>query len=133
MDRKLEDVKSIKAGRYIIIDDVPCRISSIDHSKPGKHGGAKYRIEGAGLFDGTKHSIIKPSGQNVEVPIINKSTAQVLTVVGSNVQLMDMASYETFELPLPDKSDIPDDLTEGMELLVMEVMGKRKILQVKGA
>ncbi|MFH1788544.1 MAG: translation initiation factor IF-5A, partial [Candidatus Altiarchaeota archaeon] len=118
--------------RYIILDDVPCRILSIDHSKPGKHGGAKYRIEGAGVFDNSKHSIIKPSGQNVEVPIITKSTAQVLTVVGSNVQLMDMGSFETYELPLPDKSEFPDDLSEGMELLVMEVMGKRKIFQVKG-
>jgi len=132
MDKKLEDVKGLKVGRYIIIDDTPCRIVSIDHSKPGKHGGAKFRIEGVGLFDGTRKSIIKPSGQNVEVPMINKKTAQVLTLVGDNVQLMDMETFETFELPIPDEKEIKDALTEGADVLFMEVMGKRKILQAKG-
>jgi translation initiation factor 5A len=111
---------------------VPCRIVSIEHSKAGKHGGAKFRIEGIGLFDGIRKSIIKPSGQNVEVPIIDKRTAQVLTVIGDNVQLMDMTSFETFELPMPEEPEIKSIIAEGVEVAYMEVMGKRKILQAKG-
>lgn len=132
MDRKLDDVKTLKVGRYVIIEGVPCRVTAIDHSKPGKHGGAKYRVEGAGIFDGIRKSMIKPSGQNVEIPIIVKRTAQVLAVVGDNIQLMDMESYETFELPIPQEEEIRRGLNAGSEILYMEVMGKRKILQGKG-
>ena len=132
MDRKLDDVKNMKVGRYIIIEEVACRITNIDHSKPGKHGGAKFRIEGMGLFDGIRKSIIKPAGQNVEVPLIDKRNAQVLAIVGSSVQLMDMATFETFELPMPEEQEIQSLLSEGTEVTYMEVMGRRKILQAKG-
>ncbi|MBU4267027.1 MAG: translation initiation factor IF-5A, partial [Candidatus Altiarchaeota archaeon] len=41
--------------------------------------------------------------QKIEIPIIDKKTAQVLNIIGSSVQLMDMESYETFELDMPDE------------------------------
>jgi len=42
---------------------------------------------------------------------------------------MDMESYETFELPIPDA--LKDKLSEGVELLYLECMGRKKILQTK--
>ena len=35
------EVGKLKEGRYVIVDDEPCRIVSIAISKPGKHGAAK--------------------------------------------------------------------------------------------
>jgi len=42
---------------------------------------------------------------------------------------MGMESYETFELPIPE--ELKDKLSEGVELLYMECMGRKKILQTK--
>ncbi len=129
--KKIEDVREIKVGRYIIIDDVPCKVVAVTHSKPGKHGGAKNKIDAIGIFDNQKRSIIKPSGDNVDVPVIDKRNAQILTVVGDNLQLMDMESFETFDLPMPQEPELKNAVKVGIEVLYMDVMGKRKILQTR--
>jgi len=59
----------------------------------------------------------------VGVPMIDKRTAQVLSIAGSTAQLMDMATYETFELPLPEDMT----LEPGKEIQYMEALGRRKI------
>ena len=127
---KIVEVKELKVGRYMLMDDEPCKVTAMDVSKPGKHGEAKVRIEGIGIFDNRKRSVIKPSGHKVHIPILDKRTGQVLTVIGDQAQLMDMETYETFELPVPD--ELKDKLSEGVELLYMETMGRKKILQTKG-
>ncbi|MBU1913701.1 MAG: translation initiation factor IF-5A, partial [Candidatus Thermoplasmatota archaeon] len=54
------EVRELREGRYVVIDDEPCKISSISTSKPGKHGEAKARIEAIGIFDGNKKSVVYP-------------------------------------------------------------------------
>ena len=132
MSIKQEDVNDLKVGRYVMVDGVPFKITAITKSKPGKHGGAKAKIDAVGVFDNQKRSIIKPTGQKVEVPLIEKRTGQVLTVVGQNVQLMDMENYETFDLPMPEDEDLKPGITAGGQVIYMQVIGKRKIIQLKG-
>ncbi|PIV69766.1 MAG: translation initiation factor IF-5A [Euryarchaeota archaeon CG01_land_8_20_14_3_00_38_12] len=119
----MAEVRTLKVGKYIIVDDEPCKILSITTSKPGKHGEAKARIDAMGLFDTQKRSIVHPVKHKVGVPMIDKRTAQVLSVAGSTAQLMDMATYETFELPLPENMT----LEPGKEIQYMEALGRRKI------
>ena len=119
------EVRELKENRYVMIDDEPSRITSISTSKPGKHGEAKARIEAVGVFDGQKRSIVKPVTHKIRVPIIDKRKAQVLSFVGSEVQLMDLENYETFNLPLPE--ELEGQMEEGQEIMYMEAMGKRKI------
>ncbi|RLG23068.1 translation initiation factor IF-5A, partial [Methanosarcinales archaeon] len=95
------EVRNLKEGRYVIIDDEVCVIKGISKSKPGKHGSAKARVDTIGLFDGQKRSIVQPVSAKIFVPIVERKTAQVLSVAGDVVQLMDMADYATFELPIP--------------------------------
>lgn len=121
--KTMAEVRTLKVGKYIIVDDEPCKILNISTSKPGKHGESKARIDAMGLFDNQKRSIVHPVKHKVGVPMIDKRTAQVLSIAGSTVQLMDMATYETFELPLPD--DIT--LESGKEVQYMEALGRRKI------
>src|SRR2546427_2335350 len=45
------EIRELKVNRYVVIDEEPCRIISIQMSKPGKHGEAKARLEVVGLFD----------------------------------------------------------------------------------
>ena len=119
-----EEVGKLKVGRYVIIDGHPCKITKIQTSAPGKHGHAKARIDAISLFDGSKHGFVKPTNVKVEVPIIDRRQAQVLTVSGNTVQLMDLQSYETFEAELPEGMQV-----SGGETIFYWVVLGRKLLK----
>ena len=130
-DIRIVDASSLKPGKYVVIDDAPCRVVDITRSKPGKHGEAKLRIVGIGVFDDRKRELFKPAGHKVHAPMIDKRTAQVLTIVGGDVQLMDMETYETFELPMPEDDELKNRISEGVEVFYMTSMGQKKIFQIK--
>jgi translation initiation factor 5A len=119
------EVRELKEGRYILLDDEPCRILSIQTSKPGKHGEAKARIDAVGIFDGAKRSVVYPVKHKVQVPMIGKHQAQVLSLTGTEVQLMDLETYETFSLTL--EPDQKAELAPGAEVQYLDAMGKRRI------
>lgn len=128
MSRTLAEVRELKEGRYMIIDEEPCKILSITTSKPGKHGEAKARIDAVGLFDQKTRSVVHPVKHKIGVPLIDKRQAQVLAIHGDVVQLMDMTTYENFELPLDP--EIKDTLTEGQEVMYIVALEKRKIMRL---
>ncbi len=123
-------MKDLKPGRFLLIDGVPCRVVEIDVSSPGKHGAAKMRITAVGIFDGSKKTLLKPSSADIEVPVINKKKAQVVSITENLVQLMDLESYETYEVPIPE--DLKGSLKPGAEVEVMESMNKKAISRVMG-
>jgi len=123
--KEVAEVRELKENRYIIIDNEPCKIVSITTSKPGKHGEAKARIDAIGVFDGQKRSVVYPVRHKVQIPVIDKRTAQVVAIMGEKVQLMDMETYETFEMEIPE--EFKGKLKEGEEIQYIQAMGKRKI------
>lgn len=127
--KELGEVRTLKVNRYMIIDDEPCKIVSITTSKPGKHGEAKARIEAIGIFDGQKRSVVHPVKHKIHIPIIDKRNAQILSLMGDDtVQLMDLETYETFEMPIPD--EYKGKLEPGEEINYLEALGKKKITRV---
>jgi len=126
--KELAEVRTLKVNRYMIIDDEPCKIMSISTSKPGKHGEAKARIEAIGVFDGQKRSVVSPVKHKVHVPIIDKRNAQVVALMGTNVQLMDLETYETFEMPIPE--EYKGQLEPGKEISYLVALGRKKITRV---
>ena len=122
------EVRELKEGRYMVIDDEPCKIMSITTSKPGKHGEAKARIEAMGIFDGNKKSVVYPVRHKVQVPLIDKRQAQIVAIMGAEVQLMDLETYEMFHLPITD--DVKDDLKPGSDILYLVAMDRKKITRV---
>jgi len=126
--KQLAEVRTLRVNRYMIIDEEPCKIMSISTSKPGKHGEAKARIEAIGVFDGQKRSVVHPVKHKVHVPLIDKRNAQVLALMGANVQLMDLDTYETFEMVIPD--EYKGQLEPGKEISYLEALGRKKITRV---
>ncbi len=132
MSKKPVDAGSLKVGSYIVIDEAPCKVVEIEKSKTGKHGSAKARIVAIGLFDGVKRSIVVPVDQKVEQPVVEKKTAQVIALMPDAVQLMDLSSYEVFEVPKGEvEAELLNKLSTGTEVEVWEVMGRRKLMRVK--
>ncbi len=123
--RQQVEVRQLREGGYVVIDDEPCEILSISVSKPGKHGAAKARIDAIGIFDSQKRSIVQPVTAKIYVPIVERKRAQIISVMGNVAQLMDLETYETFELEIPD--ELKDKMEPGKDVMYLESMGKRKI------
>lgn len=112
-EKKFTNAGGLKPGSYVLIDDEPCQVKNTEKSKPGKHGASKVRVTAMGMFRDTKKNLLKPTDASVEVPIVLKGTAQVVAVMGTQIQLMDLISYETFDIDKP--KDIVG-LSGGMEV-----------------
>lgn len=138
MDRRGEplmskpvDVGSVKVGQYIIVDNEPCRVVEYEKSKPGKHGAAKARIVAIGLFSEQKKNVISPVDAKIDVPIIEKRSGQIISVIDETVQIMDLETYETFETPLPKESELRSKLNTGVEVEYWRMAGGVKIVRTK--
>jgi translation initiation factor 5A len=124
------DLGSLKVGSYIIIDNEPCRIVSYDHSKPGKHGSAKARVSAISVFDGSKHSMVAPVSANVDVPLIDKRSGQIISVSGNTLQIMDLDTFEMFETSSMEE-DVREKVSQGAEVEYWKVLDRVKIVRVK--
>jgi len=129
MAMEMTEVGRLKEGRFIVVDGEPCRIVGFTTSAPGKHGHAKAKIDAVGLFDNQKRTILKPTSAKIEVPLIERGNAQVLAITANNAQLMDLTTYETFELPIP--MNLRGEMKEGVEVEYMQALSRRKIERVK--
>ena len=105
-DKKFTNAGSLKPGSYVLIDGEACQVKNVEKSKPGKHGAAKVRVTAMGIFKDSKKNLLKPVDGSVDVPIILKSSAQVVAVMGAQIQIMDVETYKTFDLDKP--KDIPN-------------------------
>ena len=130
MSTKTVGGNDLKVGSYIIVEGAASKIANIDISRPGKHGHAKMRIEAIGIIDGKRRVIVMPAHDNIEVPIIEKKTAQVLSVHGKTANVMDAENYETFDLEIPD--DLKDACVAGVSVLYWKVMEDKIMRQIKG-
>ena len=119
----------LKVGGYVIFEGMACKISSIQTSRPGKPGHAKCRIEAVGLVDRRKIIKVIPGHDNVEVPIIEKKTAQILSVSGDSANVMDMENYETFDIKIPQ--EFKGQVVEGAKILYWTIMSDKVLKQVK--
>ena len=130
MTTKISSIGSLQKGSYIILEGEACRVFDTQVSRPGKHGHAKVRLTGIGIVDGKKRIIVMPGHDNVEVPIIEKKVAQVLSVQNDMANVMDSETYETFDLKIP--KEIKVEVTEGSNVTYWIILKDKVMKQVKG-
>ena len=117
MAREQTQVRDLGEGSYVMIDDAPCKITAYSTAKPSKHGSAKARVEGTGVFDGNKRNFTQPVDAKVWVPIIQRKQGQVVSVESEDVaQVMALDTYETFTITSGDADLAPDDEIEYLEM-----------------
>lgn len=128
-EKKVVGVSTLKKGDTMIIDEEPCRISDLTVSKSGKHGHAKVRIIAIGILDDKKRNIMMPGHDKVEVPLVEKKSAQVLSITGDMASVMDSESFETFDLEIPE--ELKGQVTEGSQVLYWTLTGRKVMKQLK--
>ena len=95
-----------------MVDEEPCIIKSTERSKSGRHGHAKVRVVCVGMFDNNKRSLTIPSGHMVEIPEIIKGNAQINFIEDTSINIMDLESYESFDVDWPQDEDLKKKLKE---------------------
>lgn len=121
-------MKELKPGKYVMIDGFPCRVVGIEVSAPGKHGAAKMRVTALGIFDGNKRMLLKPSDGDIEVPMIERKRGQIVSVTGEVAQVMDLTTFETYEMKL--EGDMLANAASGKEVEYMESMGRKLPMRI---
>ena len=135
---KPSDLGSLKIGSYILLPHTdqpsgePCRIVEYDTSKPGKHGSAKARIVGQGVFDGQKRPHVGPVSMQIHIPLINKKVGQIISMNGDVVQIMDSETFETIDVSMID-DEVKGKLSNGDNVEYWVVLDKTKIMRIKSA
>ncbi|MFB5597931.1 MAG: translation initiation factor IF-5A [Nitrosopumilaceae archaeon] len=133
---KPSDLGSLKIGSYILLPvsdqptGDPCRIVEYDTSKPGKHGAAKARIVGVGVFDNQKRPHVGPVSMQVHVPLIDKRVGQIISMSGDITQIMDSETFETIDITLVD-DEVKGKLENGQNVEYWKVMDRTKIMRIK--
>ena len=117
------EIRTLKVGRYVALEDSAYKILSMSKSKPGKHGSAKARLELEDIFTGQKKSHVGTVTDSINVPIIEKGSAIITHMQGSEIHAMDNKTYEN--LILPQTSEF--NLEPGGEIQWMEAMGRFRI------
>ncbi len=122
---KLIYATEARPGAAIIVDGVPCIVKSNDISKTGKHGHAKCRIEAIGIIDDKKKVLSISGHDRFDVPMINKNRAQVLSVMEDKASVMDLETFETLDLKVPE--ELKGQLKEEDQVEYWEVEGVKFI------
>ncbi len=127
-EKKFANAGSLKEGGYVLIDGFPCQVKSVEKSKPGKHGAAKVRVTAMGIFDNQKRNLLKPVDADIEVPIIEKRSGQVVAVMGDSIQVMNTEDYSTFNTQKPKEIQ---GLASGIEVEYHQFGDNIKIVRKK--
>jgi len=128
---KMAKVGELKQGSYAIINDEPSQIVSIQKSKPGKHGSAKFRCTAISIFDGRKQSFVSSTDASIQIPIVDKRSGQVVSMGPVSVQLMDLETYDMMDVAIPKDEEIASKLGAGKDVEYWIIMGRVKIQRVK--
>jgi translation initiation factor 5A len=122
---KLINAAEARSGVAIIVDGVSCIVRSNDISKTGKHGHAKCRIECIGIIDGKKKVFVAGGHERLDCPEIKKFRGQLLTITGDKANVMDLESFETLEIIVPE--ELKPELHEGDQVEYWDVEGIKMI------
>src|SRR3989338_7262327 len=114
-DTKMVGANEVQKGGFILMGGIACKVVDLEISKPGKHGHTKVRISAMGLVDGKKRIEVMPGHDNVEVPIVEKRNAQVMSVQGKREKFIDPKNYGKFDIKIPD--EFKGQVKDGMSIM----------------
>ncbi len=122
---KIIDASAVRTGTAILVDNTPCIVKTNEISKTGKHGHTKCRIEAIGILDGKKKVFVVGGHDKLDSPMINKNKAQVLSIMDDKASVMDLESYETMEMAMPE--ELKSTVKDGDQVEYWDVEGNKII------
>jgi len=114
----------LRIGRHCMIGGFPCRVKEINRAAPGKHGHAKLRTVGQGIFDGKKRETIYIAQHVVPIPVIEKhqNVQCVAAVDGLRVVSNELYHRLPSVLCFPETDSDFDIPVEGQQVVLSLVV-----------
>ncbi len=107
---------SLRRGNYFIPEGEtePFLVLGIEHSKSGKHGHAKNRVDCISLFNKKKKSVLFPADDMVDIPEIIKKTGQLIDLDKTNqiAHVMDLNDNNMYDVDYPLDMENDADLAK---------------------
>jgi translation initiation factor 5A len=128
-ETKLVSVGSLKKGSYVVVEGIASIVSDTATSRPGKHGHAKVNFMAVGILDGKKRNAVMPGHDMVDVPVIGKRTAQILSISGKHANVMDGETFETFDLEIPE--ELQGQVVEGTNVVYWTILDDKVMKSIK--
>ena len=119
------EIRTLKVGRFCVVEDEAYKILAISTSKPGKHGSAKARLDLVSLFSTNKRNYSATVSDKIHVPMIEKGTAVVTHIEGEEVHAMNLRDHSMMILPMEEGMNIEP----GKEIMWMEALDRFKIIR----
>jgi elongation factor P len=111
------NANSLRVGNVIEFQNQLWKIIKREHVKPGK-GGAYIQVEIKNIITGNKSNTRFNSSEDVEVAFVEQKNFQFQYFNQDDLVVMDMESFETFELRKELVGEALPFLSEGMEIRV---------------
>lgn len=127
----------LKVGSLIVINNRPCKISSISVAKPGKHGSTKTNIMAKDIFTNKKVNHVFPTQSTVTIPVFKQEEYSVLNTDDDGyIDLLDSNGEQMPNVPIKDDvllQRITKAFNAGETVLVSvkEFAGERKVENMK--
>ena len=129
MVEKIINATEVRKGTNILLNGEPFTVKKVDISKTGKHGHSKVRIEADAMFKTKREVFVVPGHEKMQVPTVDKRKGQVLSIEGDKASVMDIESYETYEMNIPEdlKGEIQENSNVEFWAVGEQRMIKRKV------
>lgn len=119
----------ISVGNVLSHNNKLYRVSKREHVKPGK-GGAFIQVEMKDIITGTKVHEKFRSNEEVNIAYIETQDYQFLYIEGDDIVVMDLSSYEQFNIPKAALEEKIAFLQDGMMIKVETYEGKPIIVHL---
>ena len=125
-------VADARVGTCIMNRGEPAKVTQKERVTVGTHMHSKTKLTVQGIFSGRSEVLTLGHHENLEdVEILNKKGQVIAKVPPSQIQIMDLVSYETITATV-DK-EMFGKISEGSIVTFIELQGKLIIVEVREA
>ncbi|MBI3036654.1 hypothetical protein HYY73_02770 [Candidatus Woesearchaeota archaeon] len=123
-------VADARVGTCIMNRGEPSKVTQKERVTVGTHMHSKTRITLQGIFSGRSEVLTLGHHENLEdIEIINKKGQVVAKVPPSQIQIMDLISYETLTATV--SNDQFAKISEGNIVTFIELQGKVIVIEIR--
>jgi elongation factor P len=120
--REMIGISDIKSGKYIVLNNEPYRVLSINQSSIGR-GGSVLRTKLQNLITGAALENTFQGADKVEEADVEKTHAQYLYQENDGFSFMDTNSYEQFSIAKEVIGNLAEYMVEGTEVSIINFNG----------
>jgi len=111
-------ITELRKDTLIDLDGVPYKVTDYSHTKMGR-GGATVKVKIKNLINGSVLDRSFATNEKIAPADVTRSKVQYLYRSGDDLALMDMQSFDQYEVPVDMTEEVAKYFPEGSELTAL--------------